>query len=135
MPKAAQPNIPLLVVGGSQQSIPWIAEHGQAWIMYPRPLQIQAQITAAWQAAVKETGKIEEKPFVQSLSVDLVDDPNTPTRPIHLGFRSGRNHLQHHLNELHKIGVSHVALNLKYGSRPAKEVVQEVGEYVIPQLG
>ncbi|WP_302478867.1 hypothetical protein [Ruegeria arenilitoris] len=27
MPRAAQPNIPLLVVGGSQQSIPWIAEH------------------------------------------------------------------------------------------------------------
>lgn len=134
LPKPAQPQIPLVVVGGSQQSIPWIAEHGQAWIMYPRPLKVQAQITEAWRTAVEEIGEVEVKPFAQSLYIDLVENPDTPATPIHLGFRSGRKHLLQHLNELNKIGVSHVALNLKHGSRPAKDVVQEIGEYMIPQL-
>lgn len=36
---------------------------------------------------------------------------------------------------LEAVGVRHVALNLKYGSRPACAVMEEVGEHVLPALG
>lgn len=35
------------------------------------------------------------------------------------------------LGQLQEIGVNHVVINLKYGQRPAKEVIQELGEEVV----
>jgi hypothetical protein len=32
------------------------------------------------------------------------------------------------------IGVAHVVLNLKYGQRPAAEVVEELGTEVLPRI-
>jgi hypothetical protein len=74
------------------------------------------------------------KPFVQSLYVDLADQPSEPARPIHLGFRAGRDFLLAFLNELARAGVNHVILNLKYGRRAAVEVLEEIGREVIPRL-
>ena len=134
IPKPANGAVPTLIVGGSQQDIRWTAEHGDAWIMYPRPLPIQKQIIEAWRNALAEVTPGQHKPFAQSLYVDLTDKADEGPRPIHLGFRSGRNHMINHLNQLEEIGVEHVILNLKYGSRPACEVIQEIGEFVIPQF-
>lgn len=63
--------------------------------------------------------------------MDLAHDPDAPPQPIHLGYRLGRNHLIELLATLREIGVNHVALNLKYGRRPAGGVLEEVGEYVL----
>ncbi|UWR24590.1 LLM class oxidoreductase [Sulfitobacter sp. S190] len=133
LPKPAQPELPLLVVGGAQQDLGWIAQHSRAWVMYPRPITEQKQVVHAWQTALRKADGVE-KPFAQSLYIDLSEDPNSPPTSIHLGFRSGRNYLLGHLNELRSIGVSHVLLNLKYGERPAADVVEELGAFVIPQL-
>ena len=38
------------------------------------------------------------------------------------------------LEWLEEAGVDHVALNLKYGRRPAPEVVQEIGELILPRF-
>jgi hypothetical protein len=38
------------------------------------------------------------------------------------------------LEELEEAGVNHVGFNLKYGQRPAHEVVQELGENVVPRF-
>lgn len=132
IPKPLSGNVPTMIVGGSQQDIHWVAEHGDAWIMYPRPLQIQSQVIKAWHDAQKAVGVDECKPFGQSLYVDLVANPDEPPRPIHLGFRAGRNYLIQHLEQLEELGVKHVILNLKYGSRPAIEVIQEIGAHVLP---
>lgn len=74
------------------------------------------------------------KPFSQSLYVDLSEDPDEPISPIQLGIRAGHRHLIEYLGAFQSIGVNHVGLNLKYGRRPAYEVVQELGEHVVPHF-
>ena len=74
------------------------------------------------------------KPFVQSFYVDLGADPDQPATPIHLGFRGGRNIVFRLLEALRMIGVNHVILNFKYGARDAGEVLEEIGQEVLPQL-
>jgi len=54
--------------------------------------------------------------------------------PIHLGYRLGRTALRSLLEQLETIGMAHVAFNFKYGKRPAKEVLQEIGEMVLPHF-
>ena len=71
---------------------------------------------------------------MQSLYIDLVSDEKVNPTPIHLGFKSSPGYLTSHLKALEVKGVNHVILNLKYGSRPAGEVIQEVGEKVIPHF-
>jgi hypothetical protein len=39
------------------------------------------------------------------------------------------------LDTLQEIGVDHVILNLKYGKRPAAEVIEEIGKHIVPQFG
>jgi luciferase-type oxidoreductase len=133
LPKPDGGGIPLLVTGNSRQSLPWIAEHGDGWLMYPRPIGEQRLVLAAWQRALAETGTAP-KPFSQSLYIDLTEDPATRPTPIHLGWRTGRHYLVQHLTELREIGVNHVVLNLKYGRRPATEVLQELAEHVLPHF-
>lgn len=72
------------------------------------------------------------KPFSQSLYIDLVENPDTPPEPIHLGFKSGRNHLIEFLGASRDAGVNHIVLNLKYGTRPAADVLEEVGQEIVP---
>jgi hypothetical protein len=74
------------------------------------------------------------KPFVQSLHIDLSGQADEPPIPIHLGFRLGEKHLVDLLMRLAVTGVSHVALNLKYSRRTAAEVLDHIGERVIPAI-
>lgn len=64
--------------------------------------------------------------------IDLSENANENPTPIHLGFRSGHKYLVSYLTKLKEIGVNHVALNLKYGNRPVEDVIQELGEMVLP---
>jgi len=127
--------LPILITGSSRQSFEWIAAHADGWITYPRDLARQAELVAKWRAAVEVVSPDAFKPFVQSLYVDLADEPAEPPRPIHLGFRAGRNFVLDFLNELAGAGVNHVILNLKYGRRAADEVLEEIGREVLPRLG
>jgi hypothetical protein len=112
----------------------WIAEHSDGWITYPRPLGLQAQLAARWRDAVEAVAPGVFKPFAQSFYADLSDDPDQPPQPIHLGIRGGRHALFRLLDELRSAGVHHVILNLKYGARDAAEVLDEIGQEVLPQL-
>lgn len=127
--------LPVLVTGSSRQDFAWIAAHADGWITYPRALASQAELVAKWRAAVAIASPGAFKPFVQSLYIDLAEASNEPPRPIHLGFRAGRTFMLNFLNQLASIGVNHVILNLKYGRRPAAEVLEEVGREVLPHLG
>ncbi|MGD1847558.1 MAG: LLM class flavin-dependent oxidoreductase, partial [Salibacteraceae bacterium] len=132
LPKYA-PHTPMLVTGHSGQSLEWIAEHGDGWLYYPRDFRTLEMTMHRWQAALSKANQAW-KPFMQSLYVDLLDDSKASPSPIHLGFKSGREYLITHLNALESFGVNHVILNLKYGSRPAKEVIAEIGEEVLPKV-
>ncbi|MBA2592274.1 MAG: LLM class oxidoreductase [Gammaproteobacteria bacterium] len=126
--------LPVLVTGNSRQSLEWIAEHSDGWIAYPRPLAQQSELAARWHAAVAAAAPGVFKPFAQSFYVDLTDDPNQPPESIHLGLRGGRNVVFRFLNGLRTAGVHHVILNFKYGARDAAEVLEEIGQEIVPQL-
>jgi luciferase-type oxidoreductase len=133
LPKAVG-TLPMMITGHSQQSLEWIAEHADGWISYPRPAQHQQGFITRWREAVETVAPGTFKPFTQSLYVDLSEDQNEDPRPIHLGFRAGATFLKEFLEALEYVGVNHVILNVKYGQRPAKEVIQEIGEAVMPRF-
>jgi len=126
--------LPLLVTGSSRQSPEWIAECSDGWITYPRATLLQARLAREWHDLVRRHAPGTFKPFAQSLYVDLSADPNERASPIHLGFRSGWKGLLEYALGLRHSGVNHVALNLKYGRRPASEVLEEIGREVLPRL-
>jgi luciferase-type oxidoreductase len=127
IPKPDLHDIPVLVTGHSGQSIEWIAKNADGWMYYPRNLTFQSELIRNWRSLTDRF-----KPFSQSLYVDLTEDPDEDPTPIHLGFRTGRKFLIRFLESLQEIGVNHVILNLKYGQRPASEVIEELGEEILP---
>jgi len=135
IPKPTTTEIPFFVTGNSRQSVEWIARESCGWMTYPRSPQAQRQVAQRWRQAVSEQAGEAYKPFLQSLYIDLDAHPAAPPSPIHLGFRLGRGPLLALLEALEAIGVDHVILNLKYGRRPAAEVVEELGAYIVPRFG
>ena len=63
--------------------------------------------------------------------VQLAEDPATPPQPIHLGFRSGVDHLLPYLDSLSQIGIHHVALNLRF-NRADIETTLRLAADVLP---
>lgn len=133
LPKPASARLPLLITGGSQQDPDWIAHHGDGWITYPRPAAAQARILADWRARVLAAGR-PEQPAMQSLYVDLAEDPDTPPSPIHLGFRSGTRHLKAYLRSLETIGIHHVALNLRFNHSDVEDTLKRLADDVLPDF-
>jgi luciferase-type oxidoreductase len=129
LPKPRLFDIPVLVTGHSSQSPEWIAQHSDGWLYYPRNLVFQSELIKNWRSLTDQF-----KPFAQSLYIDLTEDPNQPPTPIHLGFRIGRNPLIQFIENLKNAGVNHVILNLKYGHRPVEEVMEELGQEVVPHF-
>ena len=126
--------IPLLVTGSSRQSPEWIAQFSDGWITYPRGALQQARLAREWHEMVQQHSPGTFKPFAQSFYVDLSEDPNERPSPIHLGFRAGWKALLAYALELREAGVNHVAFNLKYGRRSARDVLEEIGREVLPRL-
>lgn len=126
--------IPLLVTGSSRQSPDWIAQCSDGWITYPRPAQLQARLAREWHETVQRQSPGTFKPFSQSLYVDLSADPDERPSPIHLGFRAGWKALLQFLLDLREAGVNHVILNFKYGRRSARDVLEEIGQQVLPRV-
>ena len=134
IPKPTTAEIPFFITGHSRQTLEWIARSSHGWISYPRAPKVQQMIVEGWRTTVRaECGEVF-KPFTQSLYIDLTGNPQTPPRPIHLGFQLGRSALIALLHTLQEVGVNHVIINLKYGQRPADEVIEELGQFVLPDF-
>ncbi|MBX2839091.1 MAG: LLM class oxidoreductase [Gammaproteobacteria bacterium] len=133
LPKSLDGDVPLLVTGNSRQSVDWIATHSDGWLMYPRPFSQQTTVLNQWQQALSKAS-LDWKPFSQSLYIDLVENPEAPPTPIHLGYRLGRLALTEHLRQLQTIGVNHVAFNLRFSSRSVELVLDELIEHVLPEF-
>lgn len=124
---------PFLVTGYSGQSLDWIAENSEGWLFYPRDFSFLKQTLENWRNALEQTHQ-PWKPYMQSLYLDLLEDKSALPTGIHLGFKSGTDYLLEHLKLLENYGVNHVIINLKYGSRPAKDVLEELGEVILPHF-
>ena len=133
LPKPAGTKLPLLITGGSQQDQDWIARHGDGWITYPRQIEQQAKLIADWRARVDAAGE-PAKPVMQSLYVDLVDNPGALPEPIHLGLRLGIRHLRAYLSALETIGVNHVAINLRLNRADTEATLQALAADVLPDF-
>lgn len=134
IPKPTAERLRLLVTGYSRQTLEWIATHGDGWLTYPRDPHHQARLVHAWQETTRQHAPGIFKPFAQSLYIDLAEEPGTEPTRIHLGYRLGHRWLCEFLHGLQGLGVHHVILNLKYGSRPAAEVLEELGQEVLPHF-
>jgi len=64
-----------------------------------------------------------------------VEKPLEPATPIHPADRLGWEPLIELLLKLKVIGVNHMVFNFKYGHRPADEVLEEIGQEVLPHVG
>jgi luciferase-type oxidoreductase len=133
-PRAEGAQVPMLAVGSASQSLEWIARNAIGWATYYRPLAAQADRVGLWKTAV---GKIttECRRFSQSMVLDLSNDPTASTEPLGLGMRTGRNGLIRYLRDIGELGATHVMFNLLEGSRPVGEVLQEIAEYVVGEVG
>ena len=134
IPKPLASHVPLLVTGHSQQDLGWIARNADGWMSYPRSIEAQAQVVQRWRDTVEAELPGQYKPFTQSYFIDLADNPNEAPTPIHLGHRLGRNALLVHLRASKRIGVDHLIFNVKYGKRPADEVLEELAGFVLPEF-
>jgi luciferase-type oxidoreductase len=134
LPKPVSTKIPKLVTGFSGQSIEWIATNSDGWLYYPRSLNYQESLVKAWHDSLESIGATYVKPFAQSLYIDLVEDPDFKPMPIHLGYKLGVNWLVEILAQLQDLHVNHVIFNLKYGQRPVKNVLEELGNKVLPHF-
>lgn len=133
LPKAKGNKLPLLVTGHSRQSTEWIAENADGWMYYPRNFYMQSYNIEEWRKAIPGSQKFD-KPFMQPLYIDLQDDDDFIPQHIHLGFRLGANHLIEYLNHLKKIGVNHVAFNLRFNSNPVEKTLEKIAEKILPHF-
>lgn len=133
LPKPTAGRLPLLITGGSRQAPDWVARHGDGWMTYPRDAQLQGCVIAHYRERIAEAG-LRDKPVMQSLYVDLMDDPDAPARPIHLGFQSGIRCLRHHLTQLRGLGVNHVALNLRFNRAEIETTMRRLAHEILPEF-
>lgn len=133
IPKPVGGRIPLLITGGSQQNPEWVAEHGDGWMTYPRDAASQGSAVAAYRRRIMESGSTD-KPVMQSLYIDLSDDPDAAPSSIHLGFRSGVTFLRTYLRQLQSLGINHVALNLRFNALDIDDTLARLAEDVLPDF-
>ncbi|MXN30513.1 TIGR03571 family LLM class oxidoreductase [Delftia sp. CH05] len=126
--------IPMLVVGSARQTLQWIARNADGWASYHRDEARQQGRIGLWQSALAERAESQQKPFVQSLHLDLLEDADAPAQPIELGMRTGRKALVGYLARLEAMGVRHVLLHLARGPRSVLDIIDELGLDVLPSF-
>ncbi|MGH1348016.1 MAG: LLM class oxidoreductase [Nannocystales bacterium] len=133
LPKPASGRLPLLITGGSQQDPAWLASNGDGWMLYPRTPSAQAGIIDDWRGRIQANGG-PGRPVMQPLYVDLLEDPEAPAQPIHLGLRTGVASLRSHLQRLELVGVNHVALNLRFNRADMQSTLLCLADELLPEF-
>jgi luciferase-type oxidoreductase len=133
LPKPVYARVPLLMTGRGRQDIEWIAAETDGWLYYTPPFEQQRLNIARWRrlTAGAERGF---KPYAQATYLDLDEDPAAPPRRIHQGFSVGRDAWLELLRAWEQIGIDQLMINFKHSRRPVAEVLDELGEYVLPHF-
>ncbi|HEY0290623.1 MAG TPA: LLM class oxidoreductase [Pseudomonas sp.] len=128
IPKPVGSRIPNIVIGQSGQSLEWIAEHTDGILSYISNPALVPQTIDRWRTACGANGY---KPYGYGTLFDLDRDPNCPVQPGRV-LRAGRNALIELWKRQRDQGVGHVALHFKPQRRDAAQVIDELGEYLLP---
>ncbi len=133
VPQPTASRVPLLITGASQQSPDWLAQHGDGWIIYPREPAIQAQVVRTIRnCAARHNQPL--RPVIQPLYLNLLEDPNAPAKPMHLGVQCGVNSLNQYITDLQGAGVNHVALNLRFNQMPLSRTLNTLAQFTLPNF-
>ncbi len=133
LPKPVAGRLPMLVTGGSQQDLDWIVRNSDGWMIYPRNEVSQSRVLADWCGRLRSSGH-PPKPIMQPLYIDLAEDSDAAPQPIHLGFRSGARPLLAYLKSMERIGVNHIALNLRFNRADIETTLQRISDEVLPEF-
>lgn len=133
LPKPTAGSVPILITGGSQQPPEWIAQNGDGWMTYPRDVAAQGRVVADYRRRTTEAGQ-PDKPVMQSLYIDVLDQPDAPPQPIHLGFQSGTDFLRRYLGDLCSLGINHVALNLRFNGGDVETTMRRLADEILPDF-
>lgn len=133
LPKPTGHKIPMLMTGSSRQSLEWNAQNADGWMNYPRDLITQNNTISQYRELVAETQKFD-KPYMQPMYLDLLEDENARPQSIQLGFRLGINYLSDYLDTLRSIGVNHLALNLRFNTMNMDETLEQIAKQVLPEF-
>jgi luciferase-type oxidoreductase len=128
VPKPQGGRLPIIAVGRAGQSVEWLAQNTDSWIWHQSDFARLGGVVATWRAAVPGP---QFKPYGYGTFFDLDRDPDAPLSPVR-GLSIGRKALIDLWRRQRDLGVNHVALNLKMARRPAVEIMDELGEYVLP---
>jgi luciferase-type oxidoreductase len=134
LPKPVYERIPVLMTGRGRQEVPWIAENTDGWLYYTPPYEQQVLVIAQWRRLTDRRGPRGFAPFAQATYLDLERDPMAQPRRIHQGFSVGRDALLDMLRAWEDIGIDQLMINFKHSRRPAPEVIDELGQYVLPHF-
>ncbi len=137
VPKPISGKIPLLVTGGSQQTLAWNAQNADGWITYPGPTTtavdsaLISQKINAWRNLIPN-GTF--KPHMTNEWIELSEDPHFPRTSLRGGFilKTGRLGLIELLYEWQQAGVNHAAIGIHFSKRPVADVIDELATEVLP---
>jgi luciferase-type oxidoreductase len=128
IPKPAATRLPSIIIGHAGQTLEWTAQNTDGILSYiADPARIPL-IIEQWRAAC---GPGVFKPYGYGTMFDLDRDPDMPIHPGRI-LRGGRKALRELWLTQQEQGVSHVALHFKPQRRPASEVIDELGEHLLP---
>lgn len=130
IPKPAAKTLPIVAIGRAGQSLEWLSEHTDGWIWHGLDARQMTNVVPQWRGLTESKGF---KPYGYGTAFDLDADPDAPLQTGRI-LRAGRNALIEFLNSQREAGVNHVILNLKPTRRPALNVLEEMGKYVIPEF-
>jgi luciferase-type oxidoreductase len=130
IPKPVGPRLPTIIVGQAGQSLEWIGENTDGILSYISNPILIPQIIERWRTVC---GQGIYKPYGYGTLFDLDRDPNFPLQAGRV-LRAGRNALIEHWKRQQDQGVGHVALHFKPQRRHASEVIDELGEYLLPHF-
>ncbi len=129
VPKPVARRLPMIAIGRSRQPIEWIAQNTDAWIWSVHDTTHIAHLLDALRDAA---GDQAPPPYGYATFLDLSQDPDAPEQQIHNVVRIGRKALIEKWHAQRETGVTHIALNMKPSGRPAADVMDELGEHVLP---
>jgi luciferase-type oxidoreductase len=130
VPAPVGARLPNIVIGHAGQSLEWIARNTDGILSYIANPAMVPQLVAQWRTA-GEGGHF--KPYGYGTLFALDRDPDAPIRPGRI-LHGGRNALRELWLRQQDQGVSHVGLHFKPQQRPALEVIDELGEHLLPHF-